>query len=157
MGVHRAPGRLGAQQGAGLVEHTRRHAGAHHRRRSAAAQQRFHQAPACQVPRRADRQHLAEVLGMRLRRVLAKAKANAMGLKKSKALIAETARERTCRPEHGSRATQFKPGMRPHTWVPVGSYRIVEGPVLERKVNDLPGLNAVRWKPVSRVVWEAGC
>lgn len=120
--------------------------------------------------------HLAEVLGVSIKRVLAKA--NSMGLKKSVALIAETARERTSRPDHGSRRTRiqpgqapwnkgthfvaggrsaetrFKPGTRPHTWVPVGSYRVVEG-MLERKVNDLPGPNTVRWKPVSRLVWEA--
>lgn len=58
------------------------------------------------------------------------------------------------------RATQFKPGNRPQTWVPVGSYRIVPGGsdrttlMLERKVNDLPGPNHVRWHPVHRLVWE---
>jgi len=106
-------------------------------------------------------------------------KANAMGLKKSVELIAATARERTSRPGHGSQRTRiqpgqepwnkgthyvaggrsaetrFKPGIKPHTWLPVGSYRVVEGPVLERKINDLPGPNRVRWKPVSRLVWEA--
>lgn len=121
---------------------------------------------------------LAVVFGMPIKRILAKA--NAMGLHKSVALIAETARERTSRPDHGSRATriqpgqepwnkgvkgstgthpntratQFKTGIKPHTWVPVGSYRLVEGPVLEQKVNDLPGPNTVRWKPVARLVWE---
>lgn len=119
---------------------------------------------------------LARQFGCDPKRVLAKA--NSMGLHKSIALIAATARERTTRPGHGSHATRrqpgqepwnkgshyvaggrsaetrFKPGSRPHTWVPIGSYRIVEG-VLERKVNDLPGPNTVRWKPVSRLVWEA--
>lgn len=111
------------------------------------------------------------------RRVLAKA--NAMGLHKSTELIAETARQRTLQPDHGSRLTRiqpgqepwnkgthyscggrsaetrFKPGIRPHTWVPVGSYRVIEGTVLEQKINDLPGPNTVRWKPVSRLVWQA--
>lgn len=120
---------------------------------------------------------LAPLYGRTIKQVLAKA--NALGLKKSLALIAETARERTRRPGHGSHATRiqpgqepwnkgthytaggrsaetrFKPGIRPHTWVPIGSYRLVEGPVLEQKVNDLPGPNSVRWKPVSRLVWEA--
>lgn len=121
---------------------------------------------------------LAPLYGRTIKQVLAKA--NALGLHKSVELIAETARERSMRPDHGGRktriqpgqapwnkgvpgstgkhpncqATQFKPGKRPHTWVPVGSYRIVEGPVLEQKVNDLPGPNSVRWKPVSRLVWE---
>lgn len=122
---------------------------------------------------------LAKVLDMSIKRVLAKA--NSMGLKKSVELIAETARERSLRPDHGGRktafkpgltpwnkgklgltgtqpacrATQFKPGMRPHTWVPVGSYRVVPDGTLEQKVNDLPGPNSVRWKPVARLVWEA--
>lgn len=118
---------------------------------------------------------LAKVLGMAVKRVLAKA--NAMGLHKSVELIAETARQRTLQPGHGSHATRikpgqqpwnkgthyvaggrsaetrFKPGKRPHTWVPVGSYTVVEG-VLEQKVNDLPGPKHVRWKPVHRLVWE---
>ncbi len=122
--------------------------------------------------------HLAEVLGTSVERVLRKA--NAMGLKKSVELIAATARERTSRPDHGGRrtriqpgqepwnkgkpgstghhpncrATQFQPGKRPHTWVPVGSYRVVPDGTLERKVNDLPGPNNLRWKPVARLVWE---
>jgi hypothetical protein len=50
--------------------------------------------------------------------------------------------------------TQFKDGSRPHTWVPVGSYRINGDGYLDRKVNDLPGPNTVRWKPVHRLVWS---
>ena len=49
--------------------------------------------------------------------------------------------------------TQFKPGIKPHTWVPVGSYRINSDGYLDRKVNDLPGPNHVRWHPVHRLVW----
>jgi hypothetical protein len=55
------------------------------------------------------------------------------------------------------RATQFKAGQKPHTAVPVGSYRInvTKGiPRLEQKTNDKPGPNHVRWIPVSRLVWE---
>ena len=55
------------------------------------------------------------------------------------------------------RKTQFKPGQKPHTWVPVGSYRINTSkgvPRLERKMNDKPGPNHVRWIPVARLVWE---
>jgi hypothetical protein len=120
---------------------------------------------------------LAEVLGRP--RGSVHQKANALGLFKSPAMLAETARERTSRPGHGShnsrfqpglvpankgakgvtghqpgcRATQFKPGDKPHTWVPIGSHRICEGQ-LQRKVNDLPGPNHIRWHPVSRLVWE---
>lgn len=55
------------------------------------------------------------------------------------------------------RKTQFKPGQKPHTWVPVGTYRINTGkgvPRLERKMNENPGPNNVRWIPVARLVWE---
>lgn len=52
-----------------------------------------------------------------------------------------------------SAETRFKPGGRPHTWVPVGTYRINGDGMLELKVNDLPGANHVRWHPVSRLVW----
>jgi len=121
---------------------------------------------------------LARHFGCSIKRVLAKA--HAMGLHKTVDLIAETARERNRqRAEAGlgnagrfkqglqpwnkglhyqaggrSAQTRFKPGLRPHTWVPVGSLRVVEGQ-LQRKVNDLPGPSSVRWKPEARVVWEA--
>ena len=52
-------------------------------------------------------------------------------------------------------ASQFKPGMRPHTWKPVGSYRVVPDGVLEQKVCEAKGANHMRWKPVHRLVWEA--
>lgn len=58
----------------------------------------------------------------------------------------------------GGVATQFKPGNPPHNRGPVGSYRVIGGhgtPLLERKMNDLPGPNHVRWHPVHRLVWEA--
>lgn len=121
---------------------------------------------------------LAQVLGTSIKRVLAKA--NAMGLHKSIEVISATARERTLRPDHGSRrtqikpgqapwnkgkpgscgthphcrATQFKPGMRPHTWVPIGSHRVVDG-IVERKTSDEPGTHSKRWTPVTRLVWQA--
>jgi len=127
---------------------------------------------------------LAALLGRSGRRVLAKA--NAMGLHKSREFIAAVARERSSRPGHPSQAFrfqkglvpankgvkhppgwapgrmavgQFKPGSKPHTWVPVGSHRVVQkkngGPELQRKVNDNTGPSSVRWKPVARLVWEA--
>lgn len=51
--------------------------------------------------------------------------------------------------------TRFGKGMKLHTWVPVGTYRIVPDGILEQKVNDKPGPNHVRWHPVHRIVWEA--
>jgi len=55
------------------------------------------------------------------------------------------------------RKTQFQPGQKPNTWVPVGSYRINSNKRihrLERKMNDNPGPSHVRWIPVTRLVWE---
>jgi len=55
------------------------------------------------------------------------------------------------------RKTQFKPGQKPNTWVPVGSYRINSNKRihrLERKMNENPGPSHVRWIPVTRLVWE---
>lgn len=121
---------------------------------------------------------LAIALGRPVERVLAKA--NSLGLRKSRELIAELARERSMRIDHGGRATrfvkgqapankgvkrpegwspgrmaetQFKPGTKPKTWVPVGSLRIKDG-YLERKVTDLPGSPSLRWHGVHRIVWE---
>lgn len=55
-----------------------------------------------------------------------------------------------------SAQTQFTKGVMPHNWLPVGSYRVNRADeTLERKVTDLPGPPNVRWKPVSRLVWEA--
>jgi hypothetical protein len=108
-------------------------------------------------------------------------KAAKLGLAKDRAAIAQWAREELQDPDHGFRRaqfakghvpankgtrragfapgrmaeTQFKKGAKPHTWVPVGSYRTNGDGNLERKVNDLPGPNHVRWHPVHRLVWEA--
>ena len=121
---------------------------------------------------------IAATLGIPTSRVLAKA--NGLGLRKTRELIAETARQRTMAAEHGSRrtriqpgttpwnkglkgstgvqpacrATQFKPGHKPATWVPIGTYRVVEGQ-LQRKYSDEPGAPHKRWWPVTRLVWEA--
>lgn len=122
---------------------------------------------------------LATVLGCSVDAVLRRA--NRLGLKKSRELVAQVARERMLDPTHPGRAyllkpgnvpsnkgkkmppgwapgrmaeSQFKKGNKPHTWVPVGSYRISPDGYLERKVNDLPGNNSVRWHPVHRLVWE---
>jgi hypothetical protein len=123
---------------------------------------------------------IAAALGRPLKTV--HSKAIALGLKKTRELIATIASERTRRPGHGGqahqfkpglvpwnkgtkglvgtqpacRATQFKPGSRPHTWVPVGSFRVSADGVLELKVHDEPGdHNKVkRWRNFSQVVWE---
>lgn len=51
-------------------------------------------------------------------------------------------------------ANHFKPGHRPHTWVPIGSTRIVDGCYLQRKVSDTRC--APRdWVSVHRLVWAA--
>ena len=110
------------------------------------------------------------------------AKACAMGLHKTKAYVAEVARDRIMRLQHGGRASQFKkghapankgltgrkgyapgnmakghfkPGNKPHTWVPVGSYTVSSEGYLLLKVNDDPGPLNVRWKPVHLLVWQA--
>lgn len=121
---------------------------------------------------------LAKLIGRKLNGVYAKA--NALGLEKSAAFKASVSSGRIQRGQQNNamRATQFKPGQmpwnkgsnyvaggrsaetrfkpgsRPHTWVPVGSYRVTMGQ-LERKVNDLPDNSCVRWHSVSRLVWEA--
>lgn len=53
----------------------------------------------------------------------------------------------------GGKATQFKRGNKPQTWVPVGSIRITRDGTLQRKINDLPGPNHVRWRGVHELVW----
>lgn len=120
---------------------------------------------------------LAAVLGCTEAQLASKA--NAMGLRKTPELLSQLARDRSSVPDHGGVQTrfkkgqvppnkgqrrpgfapgnmarsQFKPGNRPHTWVPVGSYRVVEG-VLEVKYSDDPGPPGMRWKAYARVVWE---
>lgn len=56
--------------------------------------------------------------------------------------------------------TRFKRGEMPHTWMPVGSYRVARNARrpdqdhVEQKVAETPGPNHLRWTPVSRLVWE---
>lgn len=123
---------------------------------------------------------LARVLGRSPKSVYSQARE--MGLAKSREAIAAMAREAALRPVHGgvatrfaagqqpwnkgthwvaggrSAETRFRAGNRPHTWVPVGSYRCVVnksgGPELQRKINDDPGPSSVRWRPVAQIVWE---
>lgn len=114
---------------------------------------------------------LATVLGRTVGQVASRALQ--LGLKKSAAQRSRDANGKDSRFQKGivpwnkglhnvaggrSAETRFKKGNRPSTWVPVGSYRVRRDPAalayLERKVNDLPGPNHVRWHPVHRLVWE---
>lgn len=109
--------------------------------------------------------------------------ARKLGLEKSAAFIAETARARTLNPEHGGRkhqfakgqeawnkglkgvvgvqeacrATQFKKGRPAHeaaNYLPIGSLRVCKDGYLERKVTDDPAIvPARRWVAVHRLVW----
>ena len=131
------------------------------------------------VPARA----IADALGVTDKQVYTKAKA--MGIKKSDAFLVSDLSGRVRRgKQHPSMiASQFKPGMRPwntgthyvtggrsaetrfgpgnkpHTWLPLGSYRTVTEKTgrqhLERKTSEAKGSNDKRWTPVTRLVWMA--
>lgn len=83
------------------------------------------------------------------------AKAHSMGLKKTAAYLATEHSGRIQRGRTDTRlvATQFKPGQRPHTWQPVGSYRLNKDGHLQRKVSDAPGNASRRWRGVAELVW----
>lgn len=53
----------------------------------------------------------------------------------------------------GGEQTQFKPGQRPHTWVPVGTYRINGDGYLDQKITD-EGPPYKHWEAVHRLVWK---
>ena len=125
---------------------------------------------------------IAQALGRTLSTTYQQARR--LGLLKSAQWIADTARERSTRPDHGSaktrftkgqqswnkglkgvvgvqeacRATQFKKGRPPEesrNYKPVGSLRVTRDGILERKMTDDPLLYpARRWTPVARLVWE---
>lgn len=106
--------------------------------------------------------------------------AQKLGLRKSSEFIARTARERSMRPNHGGIAhrfqpglvpankglrrpgwapgemarTQFKLGVVPHTWKPIGTLRLSKDGYLERKVSEDP-IRAHRWIAEHRLVWQA--
>ena len=48
----------------------------------------------------------------------------------------------------------FEKGHKPHTTLPVGSYRVNGDGFLDVKFAETPGRYTMRWKPVHRVVWE---
>lgn len=53
----------------------------------------------------------------------------------------------------GGVQTQFKPGIRPHTWVPIGTYRINGDGYLDQKTTD-EGPAYKHWEAVHRLVWK---
>ncbi|WP_422101965.1 HNH endonuclease signature motif containing protein [Vreelandella sp.] len=53
----------------------------------------------------------------------------------------------------GSEKGQFKPGHKPHTWLPIGSERVTKDGYLQRKLSDT-GYPPRDWVPVSHIEWE---
>jgi HNH endonuclease len=53
----------------------------------------------------------------------------------------------------GSVQTQFKPGTKPGTTRPIGSYRLNRDGRLEKKTSNRPGPSKMRWEFVHRIVW----
>lgn len=53
-----------------------------------------------------------------------------------------------------SAKTRFKAGHRPHTWVPVGSERITKNGIRQRKLSDT-GYMPRDWKSVHCILWES--
>jgi len=51
--------------------------------------------------------------------------------------------------------TQFKPGNKPSSTLPVGSYRINADGHLQQKVSEASGSNSKRWRGVAELVWVA--
>lgn len=119
---------------------------------------------------------IARNLGLPLASVYAKA--NNIGLRKSAKFLATSASGRILKGGKLSVATQFKPGHashnkglrrpgwhrgrmkeawfkkghRPHTWRPVGTYRINGDGYLDRKISDT-GYPPRDWVAVHRLVW----
>jgi HNH endonuclease len=50
--------------------------------------------------------------------------------------------------------TQFKPGARPHTWRPIGSERVNDDGIRQRKISDT-GYPPRDWKSIHVLIWEA--
>ncbi len=104
--------------------------------------------------------------------------AGKLGLHKSAELIAREAAENMRRPDHGAKLhffpkghvpmnkgarrpgwavgrmaeTQFRKGEKPHTWLPLGSERLMDG-YLQRKMTDT-GYPPRDWRPVHVMLWE---
>jgi hypothetical protein len=56
-------------------------------------------------------------------------------------------------PGHGGQETQFKPGHRPHTWRPVGSFRVSASGYLQIKLTDT-GYPPRDWVSYHRHLWQ---
>ena len=52
-----------------------------------------------------------------------------------------------------SAETRFKAGSKPHTTMPVGSYRINKDGHLQRKIGEASGANHKRWRNVAELLW----
>lgn len=108
---------------------------------------------------------IAEALGRTVHAV--GMKATSMGLRKSAAFMASELSSRlkpgNVPPNKGKHhptcgraaETQFKKGNKPHTTLPVGSYRINGDGHLQRKIGETPGCNSKRWRNVAELVWCA--
>lgn len=117
---------------------------------------------------------IAAVLGCGVNSIYCRSRA--LGLKKSAEWIAERARERNARPDHGGIAhrfapshatwnkgkphppsgraidTQFKPGQKPHTWHPIGHERISSDGYHQVKMSDT-GITRRDYVNVNHLVW----
>lgn len=104
-------------------------------------------------------------------------KARQLGLRKTSEWIAERARAAMADPSHPARRTQwqagnapynkgkphpargrtletmFKPGHRPHTWMPIGSDRTSKEGYLQRKTADT-GCTRRDYAPIHHLVWR---
>jgi len=49
--------------------------------------------------------------------------------------------------------TRFKPGQRPHTWRPIGSERVTDDGIRQRKITDT-GYPPKDWKSIHVMMWE---
>lgn len=50
---------------------------------------------------------------------------------------------------------KFAQGNRPHTWKPIGTYRLTKDGLLQLKVADVPGPTHLRWRCVHELAWIA--
>lgn len=123
-------------------------------------------------------QDIAERLGRTPSQVIAKAQR--LGLRKTREAVAAIARSSMADPQHPghrhrfqkghapwnkgvhyqaggrSAATQFKPGTQPRNWLPIGSERIRSDGYLERKLTDT-GVTRRDFVCIHHIIWrEAG-
>jgi hypothetical protein len=108
-------------------------------------------------------------------------KANSLGLNKTAEFLASAAGNALARPGNAGRlhrfqkglvpwnkgvkgvagvqaacrATQFKPGSKPHTTLPIGSTKLDKSQVILQKISDAPGNGSKRWRAVHELVWVA--